>query len=230
MTNPSFVNRFVLMAVATLAFAWGGPAQGGTPAQGDVLLQPGQEALPLLERQDCGPAGADPCPKPGDASGSESKPTQASATAGLLPVGSPARPFALSDPDGNPIGLDAKTNPGPVLLIFWSLFCEPCKEELPFLDEMGQQYAPKGLRVLTVNIDGENMAKAATRYWQMNRFGFPMAMDRKDGNKFEAADAYGVTGTPSLFLIGRDGTVRWNHAGRLDPEVFRAELDRLLGS
>jgi thiol-disulfide isomerase/thioredoxin len=196
------------------------------------LLGTGETPLPLLDSQDCGPEGAAPCPTVGEeeGSGGQATLTQEAATAGLLPVGAPARPLALGDPQVNPVSFDASRGDNPALLIFWSLFCEPCKEELPFMDQLGREYAGKGLEVFTVNIDGENMARAAAQYWQMNRFWLPVAMDRKTGKKFEAADAYGVTGTPSLFLIGRDGTVQWNHAGRLDPEVFRAELDRLFGS
>lgn len=223
------VKRIALVAAA-LVTCMGSPAVGEQAALGEALLGPAQEPLLLFETEDCGPAGEAPCPTAADDSGAGAKPAGESATAELLPVGSRAKAFALSDPGGNPLGFDAETDGNPVLLVFWSLFCEPCKEELPYLDRVGREYAGKGLEVFTVNIDGENMARAADQYRIMNRFDFPVAMDRKTGKKYEAADAYGVTGTPSLFLIGRDGTVRWNHAGRLDPQVFQAELERLFGS
>ena len=217
------VGRWALLAAAVLVcVVGGGPALGGTPPPGAPLLGSDQAVLPLLDRDDCAPTEDAPCPTTGNAGA-----TQGSATMDLLAVGTTAKPFTLNDPKGNPLGFDTEPGEHPFLLVFWSLFCEPCKEELPFLDAMVREYQDQGLQGLTVNIDGENMAKAAARYWQMNRFVLPVAMDRKDGKTYQAADSYGVTGTPSIFLFGRDRVVRWNHAGRLDPQVFRAEIERL---
>src|SRR5262245_52137036 len=39
-----------------------------------------------------------------------------------------------------------------VLLNFFAVWCKPCLDELPVLDAWQQQYGPRGLRVLSVNV------------------------------------------------------------------------------
>ena len=42
---------------------------------------------------------------------------------------------------------------GPMLISFWFLACEPCKEEMKFLDKFNKQYAPRGFKVVSINTD-----------------------------------------------------------------------------
>ena len=46
----------------------------------------------------------------------------------------------------------------------------------------------------------------------------------------DSARAYGLTGMPSSYLIGRDGTIRYAHAGYTDKvlDAYRLEIERLL--
>jgi len=220
----AFVALFATLLVQTPHGAGSGiPADGRSAAGGESPAEL-PAAKPLLESQDCGPGKQKPCPQPSE------MPAGASPKEALLSVGSPAPPFTLKDPDGKPLAFDPKPGKGATLLVFWSMFCEPCRDELPLLDEMGARYSEKGLRVLSVNVDGEKLAGAVARYREHNHLNFPMAMDEKAGKTFAVASAYGVTGTPSLFLIGADGAVRWRGAGRVDPERFELEVRKALGS
>jgi thiol-disulfide isomerase/thioredoxin len=44
----------------------------------------------------------------------------------LIPVGSPAPMFESVDADGAPFSLAEALKQGPVMLVFWSLFCASC--------------------------------------------------------------------------------------------------------
>lgn len=80
---------------------------------------------------------------------------------------------------------------------------------------------------MTVNLDGEKLGKAVSRYMELNGMKFVTGLDTKADGTFRVAGAYGVTGTPTLFLVGRDGEVAWSHAGRVTPEAFEAALKKV---
>src|SRR5215467_11122093 len=41
----------------------------------------------------------------------------------------------------------------PLLVNFWATWCEPCRDEYPMLNELAKLYAPKGLKVVGINMD-----------------------------------------------------------------------------
>ena len=176
----------------------------------------------LLPAGECGD-GAAPCPSP-DQGGLG----PAGSPENLLPAGSKAPPFSLSDPDGKPVVFQPGKGGEPALLIFWSLFCPPCQEEMPLFADLALRHPPPALNAIAVNLDGDNLARAVAQYARQQRLPFPMAMDEKRGERFVTAGLYGVTGTPSLVLIDRDGVVVWSHEGRVDPlELESAVLEGL---
>ncbi len=204
----SRTTRSILVACIFLLAA---PWPGARASQG-----PGIRLLPEAE---CGPGQAEPCPPadPGQAGGD-----------GLLAPGTPAEPFVLSDPLGQPVLFTPGEGGRPVLLVFWSMFCPPCQEEMPFLAGLSRKLGPRGLRVISINVDGTGMARAVATYARQQKLPFPVAMDEKSDGQFVFARAYGVTGTPTLFLVGPDGRIRWNHEGRTDPGMLQAEIEELL--
>jgi len=166
----------------------------------------------LLPQGECGDGEPAPCP-------------QGQGERAPLAPGAPAEPFLLTDPGGNPV-IFSPGEPGspPTLLVFWSMFCPPCQDEMPYLTSLGKR---TGIQVITVNLDGTRMARAVANYARLNRIEVPVALDEKIRGEFATAAAYGVTGTPGLFLIDATGVVRWSHQGRVAPEVLEEEIRRL---
>src|SRR6476659_2967990 len=51
-----------------------------------------------------------------------------------------------------------------VLLNFWATWCQPCKIEMPWFEELQKQYGPQGLQIIGVAMDDasrEDIAKFA---------------------------------------------------------------------
>ena len=216
------MDRTVFAVVATLSLAsplfaasLEPPETASGPAGGSGLVLP---AAP--EGPECGPASSAPCPTLRETAG---KPATAA------PAGAVAKAFKLPNLDGAEVVFNPKALTRPTLVIFWSLFCAPCKEEFPFYGELLDRYSPRGLDLLTVNVDGVGLAKTAKNYLKMQGSSLRVVMDRKEGKRFVSADAYGVTGTPSLFLVDKGGTVRWKHTGRVEPQEIETALRRVLG-
>ena len=67
-------------------------------------------------------------------------------------VGKPAPDFRLSDLAGEEVNL-SDFEGKPVLLNFWAGWCRPCKEEMPYLQQVYEEWSDRGLVVLTVGRD-----------------------------------------------------------------------------
>ncbi len=174
----------------------------------------------LLPQEECAPGQEAPCPQGGGMS----------SPGGPLAPGARAEPFVLSGPGGEPVIFSPGESGKPALVLFWSLFCPPCREEMPYFAALARRYGPRGLEVISINVDGPDMARAVERYAARENLPFPVGMDEKEGRDFVFAKAYGVTGTPALFLVAPDGTVKWSHEGRVDPGALEAEIQDLLGA
>ena len=131
----------------------------------------------------------------------------------LVAVGADPALFQLKDLTGKEIALQDLLGKNAVMLAFWSLFCGPCQEELPMLEQLHKKYADKGLSVLTVNLDGPRRAKAVEKYMADKAFTFSVLWEIIDGTSYVTADKYGIVGTPTLVLIDRKGKVSYTHAG-----------------
>ena len=107
--------------------------------------------------------------------------------------------FSLPDRSGKGVSLGHYS--GKVVLVnFWATWCQPCREELPALQAIWQQYRHQGLVVLGIAADKEDQ-RIVSDY--ANRIGidFPILFDPKG----TVRNQYEVIGLPMSYLVGRDG-------------------------
>jgi thiol-disulfide isomerase/thioredoxin len=97
-----------------------------------------------------------------------------------------------------------------VLLNFWATWCEPCREEMPALQQLQNQFGTERLVVLAVNY-GEAPEKVQG-FVQSTPVDFPMLLDRHT----DAAKAWKVRVLPTSFVLRPDGTIRYSAVGALD--------------
>ncbi|MFM7133348.1 MAG: TlpA family protein disulfide reductase, partial [Planctomycetota bacterium] len=114
--------------------------------------------------------------------------------------GDAAPDFKLTDLAGNEVTL-ASLKGKVVLLDFWATWCGPCKAAMPSMQKLHDEYGPKGVVILGVNT-WEQKADAAKDYMASKKFTYGCLLKGDD-----LAKAYGVTGIPTLVVIGKDGTV-----------------------
>ena len=125
-------------------------------------------------------------------------------------------PFKLAGIGGT---IDSDSLRGRVLYVdFWASWCEPCRRSFPWLTQLHERYADKGLTVVAINLDQER--KAADGF--LGKFPAPFRVGFDPQGK--TAEAFHVEVMPSSFLIGRDGRVLERHAG-FDPKKA-AEVER----
>lgn len=137
--------------------------------------------------------------------------------------GQMAPDFSLRALDGKEYSLSALK--GKLVLIdFWATWCPPCKEELPIIEKLHQNYQAKGLVVL--GISDEDRATVEP-FIKENKITFPILMD--SGGK--VSQMYKVTAIPRVILIDKEGKVVKDITGyqKENEKILREAIEKLIG-
>ena len=143
-----------------------------------------------------------------------------------LKAGMPAPDFRVKDLNDKEFHLKECCEKDAVILFFWSFFCGPCREEMPMINQITKEYEGKGLQVIGVNLDGNEMKKAIDKFVVSEKIAFRIVFDELDGDSFRVADPYGVAGTPALFIIDKKGNVSFSVVGAVTADQLRKEIDK----
>jgi len=131
---------------------------------------------------------------------------------GQVKIGQKAPDFATSTLDGEKFVLkEYLKQPGNrvVILTFFATWCEPCGEDLKFLQMLHNQYGDQGLRVLCVFTGRLSKVKAAKKYLEKLNVNLPVLLDKKR----VVSKRYKVTGLPCNYAIDREGFLRFRCLG-----------------
>jgi thiol-disulfide isomerase/thioredoxin len=125
-----------------------------------------------------------------------------------------------------------------VLLFFWAHWCGDCKTQAPVLARLLERYGPQGLTVVAPTqrygyVAGGKKASPGdekayieqirrTVYAQLPSTPVPLAQANME--------RYGVSTTPTIVLIDRQGLVRLYNPGRMTEEALEPIVRRALGS
>lgn len=138
------------------------------------------------------------------------------------PKSGPAPEFTLTLFDGSQISL-AELRGRPIVLNFWASWCDPCKDEAPFLEAAWRMYRDQGLMVIGVDyLDQEPAAKAYLEEFDIT---YPNGPDL--GSKI--ARKYFIRGVPETFFIDRNGEIRSFKEGPfVTMEELQARIEEIL--
>ena len=147
----------------------------------------------------------------------------APAAASLLPD------FELATVDGDRVRLSDLLGRKVVVLAFWDTWCEPCKTELPHLNDIYQAHRKDGLAVLAVSMDDPSTVVQVAPFVHEQGFAFPVLLDPSG----TAAGLYDThKSAPYTVVIGRDGTIA-SEASGYEPgaeKPLEAEIVKLLAA
>jgi thiol-disulfide isomerase/thioredoxin len=130
------------------------------------------------------------------------------ASGNIAQVGAPAPPITLPVVGGGTS--DLTNDRGKVILVnFWATWCEPCKSEMPGLQQLADELTDKPFRLYSIDLQ-EDPAQIQA-FEQQYGLDLYAVMD-EDGN---ATREYGVRALPSTFVIDQQGVLRLQRLGPL---------------
>jgi cytochrome c biogenesis protein CcmG, thiol:disulfide interchange protein DsbE len=140
-------------------------------------------------------------------------------------VGHPAPNFSLvllhSDSGKNSLSL-SNYKGKPIVLNFWASWCQPCKDELPLLENAWKQLQAQQKDIVFLGIDFQESSTDATSFLQQHGITYLAGLDTNGS----IASKYEVTSLPQTIFIDRNGTV----TSREPKELTAQELSRNLQS
>ena len=125
----------------------------------------------------------------------------------------PAAPELSSGLWINSAPLTLKSLHGRVVLIeFWTFACYNCRNTLPTVKKWDVQYRDKGLTIIGVHTPETDLERNEVDLKrEITELGikYPVVTD----NDYSTWKAYRVEAWPTLFLLDKQGRVRWMHIG-----------------
>jgi peroxiredoxin len=142
----------------------------------------------------------------------------------LLAPGTAAPSFIVPDIQDRPVDLDQYLGKSPLVISFWSIYCDSCVDEMLALQKLEDKYQGQGLVILAVNEDIRVPLERIRRFVERlekfrGKITYPLLFDEDS----EIFNAFKASTLPTLVLIDRNGKIAEYSRG-FDPE---GEIDLL---
>jgi thiol-disulfide isomerase/thioredoxin len=114
-----------------------------------------------------------------------------------------------------------------VLIEFWTFGCYNCRNTLPFVKSWDDRYRAKGLTVIGVHspeFDEERKVENLRRQVSSLGIHYPVVTD----NDYQTWNAYKVEAWPTVFLLDKQGRIRWMRVGEGDYDEAERLIQKLL--
>ena len=151
------------------------------------------------------------------------------------------QPFPVLDVEhhlGEPLPSADSLKGQVVVAFFWAHWCGDCKQQLPILEQLHENYADRGVAILgpTQLYGYTSRGQDATPEQELaylrgayqERYPIPswMSVPVSQQNFLD----FGVSTTPTLVIIDRNGIVRLYNPGNLEYDELSAQVERLLAT
>jgi thiol-disulfide isomerase/thioredoxin len=110
-----------------------------------------------------------------------------------------------------------------ILVTFFATWCPPCRQEIPLLIQLHNEYGSKGFTVIGLSVD-EGGAKVVSKLVKQAEINYPVLMaDRATARAFG-----GIAGIPTSFLVNKKGHVVKKYPGFVPHSLLARDIEAVL--
>jgi peroxiredoxin Q/BCP len=135
-----------------------------------------------------------------------------------LPAGTPAPDFTLQDQDGNSVTLSALRGKNVVLIFYPRDETPVCRAQLCEFRDRSEMAASKETLVFGIN---PQSASSHSGFRARNDLNFPLLVD-SGGKVCDAYRTRGLFTRRTVYLVGKDGRIRYSQRGKPDADEVLA--------
>lgn len=107
-----------------------------------------------------------------------------------------------------------------VLVNFWAVWCPPCRQEMPAIQNVHEEY---GDQIVVLGVNAGDTREDAIAFIEELGLTFDVVLD----STYEVEDRYRVRGLPSTFFIDQNGVIQIQHIGFMEEGVLLGYLDEM---
>jgi peroxiredoxin len=137
-------------------------------------------------------------------------------------VGNLAPDFQFQDRDEKLVSL-SDFQGRPVILNFWATSCYYCIYEMPYLQQVYEEWSSEGLVLLAINMGGT--PSRVEEFLKSHNLSLPVLLDTKN----DVGRRYNVLYIPTTFFIDKNGIIQAVRVGAfLDKKAIEDNLNKIM--
>jgi cytochrome c biogenesis protein CcmG, thiol:disulfide interchange protein DsbE len=140
----------------------------------------------------------------------------------VLQTGDVPPKVTVYDLNGNAVILPFSLKGKVAVVHFWASWCRSCAPVMDDLEFIYREFKQKGVFICSVNL-GDNKEEAAC-YLKKTTVSYPVFLDQKMSTK----RVYGISGVPTIYILDRQGMVRFRMVGGVGKVALEKAIRTLL--
>ena len=113
-----------------------------------------------------------------------------------------------------------------VFLNIWATWCPPCKEEMPHIEELYEEYNKNQDDVVILGVASPNLGREGSEdhikeFLEENNYTFPVVLDENASMVY----GYGISAFPSTFIINKEGYITRYIPGAMNKETMKSLIE-----
>ena len=113
-----------------------------------------------------------------------------------------------------------------IFLNFWATWCPPCREEMPYIEELYKEYGENKKDVVILGVASPELGKEKNiegikEFLKNMNISFPTVMDANGSQVYQ----YGIYAFPSTLIINKDGNIVNYIPGAMNKETMKKIIE-----